>query len=74
MAYGYGGYGRRRRRSSVSRTRMPRGRYARRRTTRRRRSSRQQRIVIQVVGGPGGAVPVGVTAGKKGKRTIRARF
>lgn len=50
--------------------------YGRRRTTRRRRTARRsssQRIVIQVVGGPGGQVPLSVS-GTKGKRTIRSRF
>lgn len=71
MAYGY-------RRSSRRRTtnyRMPRRRPVRR--ARRRRNGargRTQRVIIQVVGGPGGQVPVAVTAGKKGKRSIRARF
>lgn len=52
--------------------RMPRTR--RRRTSRRRRTAATQRIVIQVVGGAGGQVPVAVSAGKKGLRQVRARF
>lgn len=68
----YGRYSSRRRRTSY---RMPRRPVRRARRTRRTgRSGRAQRIIIQVVGGPGGQVPVAVTAGKKGKRTIRARF
>lgn len=55
--------------------------YGRRRTTRtrsrRRRSMRgraSQRIVIQVVGGPGGAVPISATVAKKGVLPLRRRF
>lgn len=70
MAYGYGSRRRRRttRRMSTRYSRRPR------RRTRRTRRAASQRIVIQVVGGPGGHVPVGVTSGTKGKRTIRSRF
>lgn len=64
-----------------SRSRSSSRRYSapRRRTrTRRRRSMRggaTQRIVIQVVGGAGGQVPVtGTTIGGKGARTLRRRF
>lgn len=70
----YGRYRRTTRRSSYSsRGRMQRRPARRTRRTRTRRSS-AQRIIIQVVGGPGGAVPVAVTAGKKGARQVRARF
>lgn len=55
--------------------------YSRRRTSRtrsrRRRSMRgraSQRIVIQVVGGPGGAVPISATTAKKGVIPLRRRF
>lgn len=53
--------------------------YGRRRTarTRRRRSMRgraSQRIVIQVVGGPGGQVPISASVGKKGVRPLRRSF
>lgn len=59
-------------RRSTARRSTYRTRTRRRRTTRRRSTS--QRIVIQVIGGPGGQVPVAVTPGKKGKRSVRARF
>lgn len=69
----YGRYSRRRYSRSSYRVRSRRP--VRRRSTRRRRSTaRAQRIVIQVVGGAGGQVPVAVTAGKKGLRQVRARF
>lgn len=55
-------------RSSYRRAAPRRGR---RRATARRGSA--QRIVIQVIGGPGGMVPISATAGKKGKRVLRAR-
>jgi len=61
--------------------RASRSRYSTRRRapTRRRRTSRRrsspQKIVIQVIGGGmGGQVPIAVTAGKKGKRTLRAKY
>ena len=67
-----------RRRRTTSTRRRSTGRYARttkRRRTRVRRASRgAQRIVIQLVGGVGGAVPIGVTAGVKGKQTLRPRL
>jgi len=47
---------------------------SRRRVSRRRVSrSAPQRIVIQVIGGPGGMVPVSATTGKKGKSVLRSR-
>lgn len=51
-----------------------RGRSRTRRRTSRRRSSGAQRIVIQVIGGPGGGVPISATTGKKGARPLRARY
>lgn len=63
----------RRRRSSRGSNRSNRRTRA---PTRRRKSVRggaAQRIVIQVVGGPGGMVPISATVGKKGKRTLRSR-
>lgn len=68
----YRRYARTRRRTSYRMPRRPVRRTRRRRTGAGR--GRAQRIIIQVVGGPGGQVPVAVTAGKKGKRTIRARY
>lgn len=54
--------------------------YGRRRPTSRRRVARRrsvraapQRVVIQVISGPGGMVPISATTGKKGKRTLRSR-
>jgi len=68
----YRRYGRRRTSSRYGSRRMP---VRRRRTARRRRTrTSAQRIVIQVIGGPGGHVPVAVTPGKKGHRSVRARF
>lgn len=69
----YGRYSSRKRGYSSRRRVSTRRPMPRRRRTARRRSS-AQRIIIQVVGGPGGAVPVAVTAGKKGARQVRARF
>lgn len=67
-------YGRRRSSRSYS-TRGRAGCYSRRRTTRRRSSGgRSQRIVIQVIGGPTGGVPIAATSGTKGVRTLRARY
>lgn len=63
------------RRTTRSRYTKPR---SRRRTTKRRtsRARAPQKIVIQVVGGAGGMVPIGSasTAGAKGARIQRARF
>jgi hypothetical protein len=65
----------RRRSSSYSSRGRGRSRYTRRRrTTSRRRSGGTQRIVIQVIGGPGGGVPISATSGKKAPRTLRARY
>lgn len=64
-----------RRRSTRGRSRRSYG--GRRRSTRRTsmRRGTTQRVVIQVIGAPGsGQVPIGVTAGKKQKRTLRARY
>lgn len=65
---------RRRKSSYSSRGRAGRSRYTRRRRTTRRRSGGTQRIVIQVIGGPGGGVPISATSGKKSPRTLRARY
>jgi len=67
-------YSRRSRTRSASRySRRP----VRRTRSRRRKSMRgggSQRIIIQVVGGPGGAVPISATAAKKGVLPLRRRF
>jgi len=46
-----------------------------RRRVSRRRVSRgaPQRIVIEVIGGPGGLVPVAATTGKKGRSVLLSR-
>lgn len=51
-----------------------RGRSRTRRRTTRRSGGRSQRIVIQVIGGPAGGVPIAATSGTKGVRTLRARY
>lgn len=65
-------------RRSTRRTARSTYRPARRRTSRRRtsRARSPQKIVIQVVGGAGGMVPIGAgaTAGSKAVRVQRARF
>lgn len=58
-----------------SRTRSRSSYGGRRRTSRRRRrvSRTPQKVVIQVIGGPGGYVPISSTMGTKGRRILRAR-
>lgn len=65
---------RRRSYRTTRRSRYAAPRTRRRRTTRRTRRSGAQRIVIQVIGGPAGGVPISATAGKKGVRPLRARY
>jgi len=62
-------------RSRRSSSRRPARRsYSRRRTTRRTsRRSAPQKVVIQVIGGPGGYVPISATSGKKGRRILRRK-